>query len=118
MQGGARNDPKRILKPIRHEPTSETGLTHADGTISMARAEPGSANADFFLTIGAMPSMDAQPGQLGDNLGFAAFGRVVEGMEVVRRILDAPTDPNTGGAAMKGQMLVDPVKIVTARRAE
>lgn len=118
VQGGLRNDPKRILKPIAHEPTTQTGLTHADGTISMARAEPGSANADFFIAVGAMSSMDAQPGQPGDNLGFAAFGRVIEGMDIVRRILDSPTDPNAGGAAMKGQMLIEPVKIVAARRAE
>jgi len=118
IQGGVRNDPKRVLPPIAHEPTSRTGLSHVDGAISMARAAPGSATADFFITVGAMPSMDADPKQPGDNLGFAAFGRVIEGMEVVRRILDAPTSPTEGEGAMKGQMIAAPVQIIAARRAE
>lgn len=116
IQGGARNDPKRLLPPIKHEPTTTTGVTHGDGTISMARFAPGSATADFFITLGAQPSMDADPTQPGDNQGFAAFGHVVEGMEVVRRILDAPTAPALGEGIMKGQMLAAPVRIVTARR--
>jgi len=116
IQGGVRYDPKRVLPSIAHEPTTRTGLTHQDGTISMARAGPGTANGDFFICIGAMPSMDAQPDKPGDNLGFAAFGHVVDGMEIVRRILDAPTSPSEGAGAMKGQMLVAPVKIVSARR--
>lgn len=116
IQGGARNDPKRILKPIAHEPTTMTGLSHVDGAISMARGAPGSANGDFFIAIGAMPSLDAHPDQAGDNLGFAVFGRVVEGMDVVRRILDAETSPTEGEGAMKGQMLAAPVRITTARR--
>ena len=114
VQGGVRNDPKRLLPPIRHEPTTETGL--ADGTISMARAAPGSATADFFISVGALTTMDADPKQSGDNLGFAAFGRVVEGMDVVRRILDAPTSPTEGEGAMKGQLLAPPVPITSARR--
>lgn len=118
IQGGVRNDPKRVLPPIPHEPTSITGLSHVDGTISMARAEPGSANGDFFITVGAMPSLDADPTQPGDNLGFAAFGHVAEGMDVVRRILDAPTSPTEGEGAMKGQILAVPVRILAARRAE
>lgn len=118
IQGGVRNDPKRVLPPIAHEPTSRTGLTHGDGTISMARAAPGSATGDFFITIGAMPSMDADPAQPGDNAGFAAFGRVVEGMDVVRQILDAPKSPTEGEGVMKGQMLAPPVRIITARRAD
>lgn len=118
IQGGVRHDPKRVLPPIAHEPTTQTGLSHVDGAISMARAEPGSANGDFFITVGAMPSLDAQPDQPGDNLGFAVFGRVVEGMDVVHRILDAPISPTAGEGALKGQMLAAPVRIVTARRAE
>jgi peptidyl-prolyl cis-trans isomerase A (cyclophilin A) len=118
IQGGVRNDPKRVLPPIAHEPTTRTGLSHVDGAISMARAEPGSATADFFITVGAMPSMDADPKQPGDNLGFAAFGRVVEGMDVVRRILDAPTSPTEGEGAMKGQMIAAPITIIAARRSE
>ncbi|WP_019832271.1 peptidylprolyl isomerase [Sphingomonas sp. PR090111-T3T-6A] len=116
IQGGLRNDPKRVLPPIRHEPTTQTGLTHSDGTITMARAAPGTANADFVITVGAIPSMDADPKQPGDNLGFAAFGHVVEGMDIVRHILDEPTSPTEGTGVMKGQFLVAPVKIVSAHR--
>lgn len=116
IQGGVRNDPKRALPPIAHEPTSLTGLSHKDGTISMARNAPGTASGDFFITIGDIPSMDADPSQPGDNLGFAAFGRVVTGMEIVRRILEAPTSPTEGEGAMKGQMLAAPVRIASARR--
>ena len=116
IQGGVRNDPKRVLPPIAHEPTSVTGLSHVDATISMARAAPGSANGDFFITVGAMPSLDADPSQPGDNLGFAAFGHVAEGMDVVRRILDSPTSPTEGEGAMKGQILAVPVRILAARR--
>lgn len=116
IQGGAQNDPKRVLKSIPHEPTSKTGLSHLDGTISMARGAPGSANGDFFITVGDMASMDADPKQPGDNLGFAAFGHVVEGMDVVRRILDLPTSPTKGEGVMKGQYLAKPVKILAARR--
>lgn len=118
IQGGARNDPRRALPPIAHEPTSQTGLSHVDGAISMARNAPGSASGDFFITIGAMPSMDADPKQPGDNLGFAVFGRVVEGMDVVHRILEAPISPTEGEGVMRGQMLATPIRIVTARRAD
>jgi peptidyl-prolyl cis-trans isomerase A (cyclophilin A) len=115
IQGGIRRDARRTLGPIAHEPTSNTGLRHVDGAISMARAEGGAgAMGDFFITVGAMPSMDAD----GDDEGFAAFGRVVEGMDVVRRILAAETVPNAGRGAMRGQMLDTPVRIVSARRAE
>lgn len=116
IQGGLRNDPKKVLPNIAHEPTSKTGLRHEDGTISMARAAPGTASSDFFISVGAMPSMDADPSQPGDNQGFAAFGRVVEGMDVVRRILDAPTSPTEGEGPMRGQMLSPAITIATARR--
>ena len=118
VQGGVRYDPGRVLPSIPHEPTSITGLSHVDGTISMARAAPGTANGDFFICVGAMPSMDAHPGQPGDSQGFAAFGHVVEGMDIVRRMLDAPTSPTEGQGVMKGQMLSPPIKIVAARRAK
>jgi peptidyl-prolyl cis-trans isomerase A (cyclophilin A) len=116
IQGGVRNDPKRVLKPIAHEPTTKTGLSHVEGAISMARGAPGSANGDFFITVGTFPSMDANPSQPGDNLGFAVFGRVVEGMDVVRKILAAPTSPTEGEGVMKGQMLAPTIRIVSAKR--
>ena len=116
IQAGTRNDPKRTLPGIAHEPTGKTGLSHVDGAISMARNAPGTAAGDFFIVVGTIPSMDADPAKPGDNLGFAVFGHVVEGMDLLRRTLDAPTSPTAGGAAMKGQILVSPIKILSARR--
>ncbi|WP_311269276.1 peptidylprolyl isomerase [Sphingobium sp. WCS2017Hpa-17] len=117
VQGGAQNDPKRILPPIKHEPTTQTGLTHDDGALSMARYAPGSATGDFFIVLGKMPGMDAQPQQAsGDNQGFAVFAHVVEGLDVVKAIIAAPKSPTAGEGVMKGQMLEAPIRIVTARR--
>ena len=116
IQGGTQNDPKRILPPIRHEPTSQTGLVHDEGALSMARYAPGSANGDFFIVLGRMPAMDAHPEAAGDNQGFAVFAHVIEGMDVVRAILAGPKSPTLGEGVMKGQMLDMPVRIVTARR--
>ncbi len=115
IQFGTRNDPKRTLPPVAHEPTSKTGLSHKSGTISLARAAPGTGAGDFFIVVGDTSSLDAQPG--GDS-GFAAFGRVVEGMDLVKSLLAAPTDPNKGEGVMKGQYLAEPVVITTARRAK
>ncbi|WP_136162135.1 peptidylprolyl isomerase [Sphingomonas flavalba] len=116
IQGGTIGEAKRTLPPIAHEPTSTTGLTHTDGTISMARAEPGTAAGDFFITVGDMPSMDADPSQPGDNAGYAAFGHVIAGMDVVRGILAAPTSPTEGEGSMIGQMLSPRITILSARR--
>lgn len=114
IQGGIRRTARRALPQIAHEPTSATGLRHVDGTISMARMDPGTAMGDFFITLGAMPAMDADR----NDPGFAAFGRVVGGMDVVRRILAAETVPNAGRGAMRGQMITEPVRILRARRAD
>jgi peptidyl-prolyl cis-trans isomerase A (cyclophilin A) len=112
IQGGIRRNYQRMLPPIAHEPTSKTGLRHIAGTISMARAEEGAgAMGDFFITLSPQPAMDAH----GKEPGYAAFGRVVEGMDVARRILEAPTIANAGRGAMKGQMIEKPVPIVRAR---
>src|SRR5690606_4591544 len=100
IQGGIRRSYRRMRPPIAHEPTSQTGLRHETGTISMARSEPGMAMGDFFITTVRMENLDAQ----GDRPGFAAFGRVVQGLDVVRRILAMPTDPQAGTGAMRGQM--------------
>ena len=62
--------------------------------------------------------MDADPKAAGDNQSFAAFGHVVEGMDVVRKIMDAATSPTKGAGAMKGSMIADPIKIMSARRVE
>lgn len=116
IQGGLKNDPKRVLPPITHEPTTTTGLSHGDGAISMARAAPGTAQGDFFIIVGGLPALYAQSAGDGDTAGYAVFGRVVEGMEVVKAILAAPVDPAAGEGAMKGQMLAAPVRIVRAAR--
>ena len=116
IQGGVR-DPRLLYPPIAHESTSQTGVTHVDGAISMARLAPGSARADFFITIGPVPGFDAGPQSGGDQLGFAAFGRVVEGMDVVRRIWTSPTSPTEGEGVMRGQMLMPRIRVITARRA-
>jgi len=116
IQGGLRGNPKRVLKPIAHEPTSVTGLSHENGVVSMARGDPGTATADFFVVVGDLVSLDAQPN--GGDLGYAAFGHVVDGMDVVHVILGQPRSPTAGQGVMRGQMLAMPVKILTARRAE
>jgi peptidyl-prolyl cis-trans isomerase A (cyclophilin A) len=72
--------------PIRHESTRETGLRHLDGTLSMARAAPGTASGEFFICIGDQPALDFGGGRQPDGQGFAAFGRVVQGMDVVRAL--------------------------------
>ena len=115
IQGGVHDNPRRIMAPIPHEPTNKTGLRHVAGTISMARTEPGTAEGDFFIVTGTMTSLDAHPGARGDNAGFAAFGHVVSGMPVVRRILAMPTI-HGGAGPMKSQILSAPVKIISARR--
>ena len=120
IQGGTQYDPERILDPIAHEPTTMTGLSHTAGTISMARYEPGSATGDFSIMLSDQPGLDADPNAADPDAqaGFAAFGRVVSGMDVVRAIFDAPTDPDKGEGWMKGQMLARPVKIIDARRTD
>ncbi|KKC27060.1 peptidylprolyl isomerase [Sphingomonas sp. SRS2] len=117
IQGGIRRAAIRSLLPIAHEPTSRTGLRHVDGTISMARGAPGSAMGDFFILAGPSPAMDARPGGQGDSAGYAAFGKVVSGMPVVKRILAAKTWPG-GAGAMKGQMIRKPIVIIEARRVD
>ena len=118
VQFGNQNDPKRTFPPVAHEPTSRTGLSHKSGTLSLARAAPGTGAGDFFIVIGDTPSLDADPAAAGDNAGFAAFGRVAEGMDVVKAIHAAATDPVKGQGVMKGQFLAAPVRILTARRVK
>ncbi|MCR5878527.1 peptidylprolyl isomerase [Phenylobacterium sp. J367] len=115
LQGGLQNDPKKVLPPIAHESTLKTGLSNKDGTIAMGRHAPGTAQADWFICVGDQSYLDADPKD-PKAAGFAAFGRVVEGMDVVKKILAMPVDPSRGEGAMKGEMLVSPVKILTARR--
>jgi peptidyl-prolyl cis-trans isomerase A (cyclophilin A) len=115
IQGGVR-DAQRLFPPIPHEPTSQTGLSHVDGAVSVPRFAPGTAQGDFTIMVGDQLYLDAGPGSGGDGLGYAVFGRVVEGMDVVRRILESPTSPTEGEGVMRGQMLEPRIRIVTARR--
>lgn len=103
IQGGLFHDEVLdTIAPIRHEPTSETGILHTDGVISMARMEPGSASTEFFICIGDQPSLDFGGQRNPDGQGFAAFGKVVEGMDVARAIQALPDE---------GQYLKEPLII-------
>jgi cyclophilin family peptidyl-prolyl cis-trans isomerase len=119
LQGGTQWDPKRVLPGIPHEPTTQTGLTHTHGAVSMAMGEPGTANGDFSIMIEDQTGLDADPAANEPvwQSGFAVFGYVVEGMDVVAAIHAADRDPSKGDGVMKGEMLARPVKIISARRA-
>lgn len=112
VQGGVTSDARKLLKPVAHEPTTATGIHNVAGTISMANGGPGTATSDFFIMTVDLPALDAT----ATDPGFAAFGHVVEGMDVVEKILHAPVSPTKGEGAMKGQMLDPPVKIVKVSR--
>ena len=107
IQGGITSDGRKLRPPIAHEPPSKTGIRHVAGTISMASAAPGQARSDFFILTSDQPSYDAS---------FAPFGKVVEGMDVVKTILAAPVSATKGHGAMRGQMLDPVVKIRKGRR--
>lgn len=115
LQGG---DNSRALPPIKHEPTSKTGLTHTDGVVSMARMAPGTARGDFFICVGDLSVFDAGRDGTSDKQGFAAFGHVSEGMDLVRAYFHGPVSKTKGVGPMKGQMLDPPVKIISAKRVE
>ena len=108
IQGGADQERRdEYYRPIKLERTSETGLVHADGTLSMARAGPNTATASFFICIGDQPELDFGGMRNPDGQGFAAFGQVTDGMQVVRAIQSAPAD---------GQSIREPVVIVSIQR--
>ena len=103
IQGGLKDD--RVVgqyKPIAHETTDATGIKHEDGTISMARLEPGTASTEFFICVGDQPELDFGGKRNPDGQGFAAFGKVIRGMDVVRAIQQKND---------KGQMLLEEVLI-------
>lgn len=112
IQGGITSDAAKLMPPVAHEPTNSTGLKHLAGSVSMAHLGPGTAQADFFILTTDIPALDASP----EGSGFAVFGRVVEGMDVVTKILASPVSATKGEGAMKGQMLEPAVKIVKAVR--
>jgi peptidyl-prolyl cis-trans isomerase A (cyclophilin A) len=114
VQGGLSGTAAKAFEPIAHESPAGTGLRHVDGAISMARREPGSATAEFFIVIGDLVSLDGTAGT--EDVGYAVFGRVTDGMDIIRQMLDLPRDPEAGEGSMKGQLLAVPVKILTVRR--
>jgi peptidyl-prolyl cis-trans isomerase A (cyclophilin A) len=117
IQGGVRSDTRKLFPPIAHESTARTGLHNTAGAIVMAMLQPGTAQADFFILASDTPAYDAGAPD-GNADGFAVFGHVVEGMEVVKKILASPTSPTLGEGVMKGQMLDPPVKIIKAVRVK
>ncbi|MEE4454765.1 peptidylprolyl isomerase [Novosphingobium resinovorum] len=119
LQGGVRNA-ANLLPPVAHEPTSKTGITHVAGTVSMARFATGTAQADFLILVSDMHALDADEGNQGKDpgAGFAAFGHVAAGMDVVRAIWNLPRSATKGEGVMKGQILEQDVRIVTARRTK
>lgn len=108
IQGGPL-DTLKEKPPITHENTSVTGILHKNGVISMARNQPGSATAHFFICINDQPELDYGGQRNPDGQGFAAFGKVIEGMDVVRRIQN---EPHTE------QRLTPPIIIYSVRRIE
>lgn len=114
VQGGIVGSGKQ-LAPISHESTRQTGLRHLDGAISIARREPGTGTAGaFFICIGDQPQLDFGGKRNPDGQGFAAFGRVIRGMDVIRAIWRQPTAGTDG--SVRAQMIVSPVKIQSVIR--
>ena len=103
IQGGRSGMLSRAgIEPIVHETTEVTGIKHLDGTISMARSDPGTASSEFFICINDQPSLDFGGMRNPDGQGFAAFGQIISGMDVVRAIQKTE---------VKGQFLANVVKI-------
>ena len=91
IQGGLKEDEQNLsLPPIEHETTDKTAILHKDGVISMARNEPGSASSEFFICIGDQPELDFGGKRNPDGQGFAAFGKVIRGIDIVRKIQNQP----------------------------
>jgi peptidyl-prolyl cis-trans isomerase A (cyclophilin A) len=107
VQAGITSDARKLGKAIAHEPAAQTGLRHTKGVVSMAALGPGTAQSDFFILTTDVPSFDEH---------FAPFGRVVEGMDVVEKILSSPVSQTKGEGPMRGQMLEPAVKIRSAKR--
>lgn len=118
IQGGLGTDSTRMFPPIAQETTQKTGLKHLDGTLSLARGAPGSGASEFFICINAQPELDFGGRRNPDGQGFAAFGRVVQGMDVVRRIQQGQTgQPGpTNAYSNPMQLLKVPVRIQSVRR--
>lgn len=101
------------FKPIAHESTRLSGILHTDGVISMARLDPGSATSEFFICVNDQPELDFGGGRNPDKQGFAAFGKVTIGMDIIRTIQNMGTDSPAEGELeyTSGQILLKPVTI-------
>jgi len=117
IQGGL-NVEEGPFPPIEHETTEQTGILHTDGVISMARGDVGTASTEFFIVIGDQPGLDYGEVRNPDEQGFAAFGKVVSGMDVVRAIKESPADGPSDSDYTKGQILTEPVAIVSVKRVQ
>ena len=117
IQGGL-GDASEGFETIDHETTEQTGILHTDGVISMARGAVGTASTEFFICIGDQPGLDFGKPRNADEQGFAAFGKVVSGMDIVRKIQGLPADGPTESDYTKGQILTQPVSIRRVRRAD
>ena len=121
IQGGLGMEAEGRFPDIAHETTEATGLKHVDGAISMGRLAPGTASSEFFICIGDQPDLDYGGKRYPDGQGFAAFGKVISGMDIVRKIHNGKTDRPPPGARLEytsGQSLVEPVLIKSIRRVE
>ena len=115
IQGGL-GDIDKPFPAISHESTNITKLKHEDGTISMSRGEVNSATSDFFICIGSQQGLDFGGERNNDGQGFAAFGKVIEGMDIVRDINGMPSNKKTDNEYVKGQMINNPIIIEKAVR--
>ena len=117
IQGGI-GDAESPFASIAHETTLQTGLPHLDGSLSMARAEVGTASTEFFICVGAQPALDFAGTRNADGEGFAVFGQVVSGMDVVNAIHQAPADAPTEVEYFQNQLINEPVVIESVKRSE
>lgn len=117
IQGGL-GDRSEGFDTIDHETTEQTGILHTDGVISMARGGVGTASTEFFICIGDQPGLDYGQPRNADMQGFAAFGKVVTGMDVVHRINSLPADAPSESEYTKGQILSAPAVITSVRRGD
>ena len=116
IQGGI-GDAESPFAPIAHETTLQTGLPHLDGSLSMARSEVGTASTEFFICIGAQPALDFAGTRNADGEGFAVFGQVVSGMDVVHAIHQSPADAPTDVEYFQNQLINEPVVIESIKRS-
>lgn len=106
------------LHPIEHETTEQTGILHTDGIVSLARGEPGTGSSEIFIVLGDQPSLDFGGMRNPDGQGFAAFGKVVRGMHLVRKIHQAKTITPEGDTLdyTSGQFIKQPVRVLSSER--